>query len=160
MNVKEGLKLKGVWKIDFYDNGIHRKTICEKNLVVNEGINFIFSNDLEAGSQYMGLTDGTPSFAAGDTLASHAGWTEVTAYTGDRKLWDKTLTAVTLTNSGSTASFTGFTGTGTIGGLFLATVSTGTAGSLISGVAFTDGDQSFTSATTVAATYILSGSSS
>lgn len=158
--MNDDLKLKGVWRIDIYDNGILRKTIIEKNLVVNEGINYIFSNDLEAGTQYMGLTDGTPTVAAGDTLASHAGWTEVTAYTGNRPLWDKTLTTTSLSNSGSTASFTGFTGSGTIGGLFLATVNTGTSGVLISAVAFTEGDQSYTTATTVTATYTLSGSSS
>ncbi|GAG46997.1 unnamed protein product, partial [marine sediment metagenome] len=27
-----------------------------------------------------GLTDGTPTPAAGDTMASHGGWTEVVAY--------------------------------------------------------------------------------
>lgn len=158
--MNDDLKFKGIWKIDIYDNGILRKTIVEKNLVVNEGINWIFANDTEATSLYMGLTDGTPTVAAGDTLASHAGWTEVTAYTGNRPLWDKTLSGVSMTNSGSTASFTGFTGSGTIGGLFLATVNTGTTGSLISAVAFTEGDQSYTSATTVTATYTLSGSSS
>jgi hypothetical protein len=159
MSNRDDFSLMGIWEINIYDNGKLRKTITEKNLVVNTGINYVLSSGLGA-SLYVGLTDGTPVVAAGDTLASHGGWDEVSAYSGNRPLWDKTISGVSASNSGSTASFASFTGSGTIGGLFLASVNTGTSGTLISAVAFTEGDQSYTSATTVTATYTLSGASS
>jgi len=62
------------------------------NLVVNQGLANMNAAYLAGSAQtvtwYIGLVTGPGSgttFAAGDTLASHAGWTENTAYTGNRK---------------------------------------------------------------------------
>src|SRR5574343_541174 len=57
------------------------------NTVTTEGKNKVLSTAFDGDTQittwYLGLK-GTGSAAAGDTLASHAGWTELTGYTGNR----------------------------------------------------------------------------
>ena len=80
------------------------------NLIVDEGIEFIMDTALSGGTQdttyFVGLKDtGTP--AAGDVLASHAGWAEITAiYTGNRPAWvDGGLASKVITNSASPAAF-------------------------------------------------------
>ena len=54
------------------------------NLVVDEGLNDILDKYYKGSSytaeHWVGLTDGSPSFAAGDTMSGHGGWSEVTAY--------------------------------------------------------------------------------
>ena len=54
------------------------------NIVTTAGLNDVIDvylrNQTQTATWYVGLTDGTPTVAAGDTMASHAGWTEVTAY--------------------------------------------------------------------------------
>jgi hypothetical protein len=74
---------------------------------------------------YVGLTDGTPTVAAGDTMASHAGWAEVTSY-DEAVRQTLTLGAVasqSVNNSASKATFT-MSATVTVGGLFICTNST------------------------------------
>ena len=41
------------------------------NLIVTEGLNYLLENDIVASTLYIGLTDGAPTVAAGDTMASH-----------------------------------------------------------------------------------------
>jgi hypothetical protein len=57
------------------------------NLVTTEGKNDIldkyFKGSAYTAAWYLGLK-GTGSAAVGDTLASHAGWAEVTPYAGNR----------------------------------------------------------------------------
>lgn len=120
-----------------------------KNLVVNEGLDDAldkyFKGSTYTAAHYVGLTDGTPTFAAADTLASHAGWVEVTAYDeGVRQTL--TLGAVSgqsVDNSASKAVFTVSANDTTIGGAFIATNSTkgGSTGTLYGGGAFTAGDK-------------------
>lgn len=93
-----------------------------------------------AGTQrttwYMGLilNSGTPSISSGDTLASHAGWTETTDYSGNRKQWSPTSTSAVVSNASAMA----FTASGTVSvyGGFISTVSSGTSGILWSAGAF------------------------
>src|SRR5688572_15093092 len=75
----------GSWDVECRDkhgNLKWRDTI--KNIVVNQGLNDLLDVTLSGATQdttwFVGLTDGTPTVAAADTLASHAGWVEVTAY--------------------------------------------------------------------------------
>src|SRR5205809_7403263 len=59
-----------------------------ENLVVNAGLNDLltqyFKGSAYTAAFYVGLK-GAGTVAAADTLASHGGWSEVTAYTGNRK---------------------------------------------------------------------------
>lgn len=117
-----------------------------ENLVVNQGLDDLLSVTLAAGTQdttwFAGLTDGTPTGAAGDTLASHAGWVEVTAYDEvNRVAWSPgAVSGQSVSNSGSPAAFTINADATTVGGGFLAGVNTGTAGRTYAVGAFSGGD--------------------
>lgn len=111
-----------------------------ENLTVNTGLADMLSKYWKGSAYsaafYVGLK-GSGTIAAGDTMASHAGWTEVTGYSqGARPAL--TFGAVTGTttasvdNSASPAAF-GINATVTVAGAFITTDSTkgGTAGTLI-----------------------------
>jgi hypothetical protein len=111
---------------------------------------------------YLGLVTGPGSgttYAAADTLASHAGWTENTNYTGTRKAVTfgtaTTANPSVISNSASPSSFA-MNATATIAGAFLCTVSSGTSGVLFSGGDFTGGDKSVASGDTLNVTYTFS----
>lgn len=133
-----------------------------ENLVVDAGINWIFANDIEAATLYLGLKD-TGTVSAGDTMASHGGWSELTNYdeaTREAYTEDGSTTDEKVSNSGSPAQFTMNT-TDDIYGAFLTTDSTkgGTGGTLI-------GAKDFSAAVSVVdndvlnVTYEIAGSSS
>lgn len=113
------------------------------NLVVTVGLNDSLDKHFKGSNYtaawYVGLTDGTPTFAAGDTAATHAGWVEVTAYSeaSRQTLTLGTVSAGSVDNSASKAVFT-INGTTTVGGAFLTTLNTkgGTTGVLYGGGAF------------------------
>ena len=136
------------------------------NLVMNEGIQNMntqyFKGATYTAAFYVGLVTGPGSgttFAAGNTLATHAGWTENTDYSGARKaaIFGTATTAnpSVITNSASPASFT-ITATATIAGAFLCTVSSGTSGVLFSAGDFTGGDKFVDSGDTLNVTYTFS----
>lgn len=118
------------------------------NRVVNVGLDEIldkfFKGSTYTASHFVGLTDGTPTTAASDTMGSHSGWAEVTAYDeAARQAYSPgSVSGQAVNNSGSKASFTIDTNSTTIGGGFLTTVSTkgGSTGILISVEAATAGD--------------------
>lgn len=127
------------------------------NLIVNEGLQYIGDSGLGA-TIYMGLLGTAPTVAAGNTMASHAGWTEVHSIYSEanRPTWSKSRTNQTWSNSAAKARFT-FTGSGTVGGLFLATNNTknGTTGTLLAGKAFSGGDLSVANGYTLDGQYDL-----
>ena len=134
-----GLDLANIWKVTCLDkNGNVKWEEEKKNLIVTEGLNHIldvtFHADTQVTTWYIGLKgSGTP--AAGDTMASHASWSEITDYSGDRKEWTEgAASSGSMTNS-SSVDFS-ITGTATIAGAFLNTASTGTAGTLYGVVDF------------------------
>jgi hypothetical protein len=114
---------------------------------------------------YLGLygagASNTP--AAGDTMSSHAGWTEVTAYSNANRVTATLATATTanpsvVTNSASPASFS-INGTATVGGAFLTSNNTkgGTTGTLFSAADFgSPGDRSVVNGDTLSVTYTFS----
>lgn len=142
------------------------------NLVVNQGLQDMNSKYFKGAGYtaawYLGLVTGPGSgtaFAAGDTLASHAGWTENTAYTttgGAGVRAEVTFgTATTadpsvLTNSASPAVFTMTSNAQTIAGAFLASSSSGTSGVLFSAGDFTGGDKTVDSGDSLSVTYQFS----
>ncbi len=104
-----------------------------ENLVTTVGktdiIDKYFKGSAYTAAFYCGLK-GTGSAAVGDTLASHAGWSEVTPYAGNRPA----ITFGTTTGGSNTANAVAFTinATQTVAGAFICTVNTGTSGTLYS----------------------------
>ncbi len=83
------------------------------NGVTTPGITDLLSAGFAGGTQrpnwYVGLIDGDDfdDVSADDTMASHAGWAELTDYSGDRPAWSLTVAAgvaVTGTPAGYTLS--------------------------------------------------------
>lgn len=121
-----------------------------ENTVVNVGLDHLLDVTLSGGTQdttwFVGLTDGAPvTVAAGDTMVSHAGWVEVTAYSeANRIAWsDGGVSGQSVDNSGTPASFSINANSTTIGGAFLVQDNTkgGTTGILYAAGAFTVGDK-------------------
>lgn len=136
------------------------------NLVMNGGLanmnGAYFAGSAQTTTWYLGLVEGPGSgttFAAGDTLASHSGWTESTAYTGSRKAVTfgsaTTANPSVITNSASPSAFA-MNATATIAGAFLCSQSSGTSGILFSAGDFTGGDKSVASGDTLNVTYTFS----
>ena len=138
------------------------------NLVVNVGLQDMndkyFTGSTYTAAWYLGLITGPGSgttIAAGDTLASHAGWTEYTDYTGNRK--PVTFAAASLAdpsvidNSASPSAFVITAPGGTVAGAFLASVDTGTGGILFSASDFqSPGDRAVVAGDTLNVTYTFS----
>lgn len=136
------------------------------NLVMNAGVQDMntkyFAGSSYTAAWYLGLVTGPASgttFAAADTLASHAGWTENTDYSGNRKAVTfgtaTTANPSVISNSAAPSVFT-MTGSATIAGAFLCNAATGTSGVLFSASDFTGGDKSVTSGDTLSVTYTFS----
>jgi len=139
-----------------------------ENLVVNEGLDHALEQHLKGSGYtaawYVGLTDGTPTVAAGDTMGSHAGWTEVEDY-DEAVRQTLTLGAVSsqsVDNSGSPAAFTIDSDDTTIGGAFIATDDTkgGSGGTLYGGGVFTAGDKTLDDDDTLSVTVTCTASAS
>jgi hypothetical protein len=124
-----------------------------------------FKGSAYTAAWYIGLYGAAASNdpAAGDTAASHAGWTEIVPYSNATRPAATFGTATTAnpsvqTNSASPASFT-INATATVGGAFLISNSTksGTTGILFSASDFTaPGDRSVASGDTLNVTYTFS----
>lgn len=136
------------------------------NLVVNEGLDELLDRSYNGATvnDAVGITAGTPTFAAGDTMSSHAGWTEVTAYseTNRQALNMGTPSGQSVNNSSSVAIFSINSDNTTIGGGFITSDNTkgGTAGTLIGGAAFSSGDKTLDSGDTLNVTVTATASSS
>lgn len=88
-----------------------------------------FKGSSYTAAWFLGLK-GTGSQVVGDTLASHAGWAEVNPYTGNRPA----ITFGTTSGGSNTATAVSYSinATATCAGAFVASVNTGTAGTLYS----------------------------
>lgn len=125
------------------------------NLFPTVGKNDVLDKWLAASTYtaawYMGLTDTGSTYAAGDTMSSHAGWTENTGYSNANRITcafnaasagSKALTAALAFNINATS---------TLIGAFITTVNTkgGTTGILGSVSSFTGGNRAVTSGDTL-----------
>jgi hypothetical protein len=161
---------KGVYKIQCHDKDGNLKWEDEApNLVVNVGLQDMnakyFTGSAYTAAWYIGLygagASNTP--AAGDTMSSHAGWTEVVAYSQATRPactfgTPTTANPSVATNSASPATFS-INGTTTVGGAFLTSNNTksGTTGTLYSAADFSaPGDRAVTNGDTLSVTYTLS----
>ena len=168
--VAEGIKGGGVFTVECFDkDGNHKWTAKSPNLVVNVGLadmnDKYFSGSGYTAAWYLGLYGAASSNdpAAGDTMASHAGWTEVTDYSqstrpactfGSATVADPSV----IDNSGSVAVFS-INNTVTVGGAFLTSDDTkgGTSGILFSAADFqSPGDRNVVSGDTLNVTYQFS----
>lgn len=168
------MEIHGTYEVECYDaDGNLRWSDLIYNTVVTVGKNLALDTFL-AGSSYtvvgpfMGLVSSVSfsAIAAGDTMASHAGWTEAgnanaPTYSGSRK-----TAAWSAASSGSKAlssalSFA-ITSTGTVKGCFLVygsgAVNTidSTAGTLFSAGLFASGDKSVGNGDTINVSYTAS----
>ena len=128
-------------------------------MVVTEGLQHVLDVQFESGTQvtswYVGLTDSSPTTAAGNTLSSHAGWAEESDYTGNRQLFNSARSSEQVDNSSNKASFA-ITTNFTAGGAFVASVQTGSAGTLFCVEAFTGGNKVLATGDTLEVTYTIS----
>jgi hypothetical protein len=120
------------------------KRVKGKNAVTTVGKNHIldvtFGNATpvtQVDPWYIGLINNspTPTLLVGDTLASHSGWSEFASYSGNRKAWTDADASSGVKASSSVSTFT-LSADGTIYGIFIASVATGTSGILWSEGAF------------------------
>ena len=139
------------------------------NLVVNQGLQDMnsqyFKGSGYTAAWYLGLVEGPGSgntYAAGNTLASHAGWTEFTDYTGGTR---GTVTFGSATDADPSVinnvalpnafTISGVAGSATVAGAFLCT-STDNSGVLFSVGNFTVGDKLVSDGDTLTVTYEFS----
>jgi hypothetical protein len=166
----EKVKAGGVFAIQCHDaEGNLKWEASTPNLVVNVGLQDMnakyFTGSSYTAAWYLGLygagASNTP--AAADTMSSHAGWTEVTAYSQATRPACTFGTPTTAdpsvaTNSASAATFS-INATTTVGGAFLTSNNTkgGTTGILFSAADFqSPGDRSVVSGDTLSVTYTFS----
>lgn len=139
-----------VWTEDFH------------NLVTTVGKNKYLDATLKTGlttpAWYIGLVTGpggSNTYAAGDTSASHAGWTENTGYSNSTRVaWTPgSVSAGSVDNSGSPAVFN-MNASYTVGGGFMIDNSTkgGSTGTLLGVGSFTGGDKAGGSGDTITVT--------
>ena len=136
-----------------------------QNIVTTVGKNELLDKGL-AGSGYtaawyMGLissTSYTTGVAVGDTMGSHGGWAEDTAYTEGARptsAWSAAAAGSKALSSSLTFSINGST---TIKGCFMTTIATkgGTTGVLYSAGLFSGGDKVVSSGDTLSVSYTAS----
>lgn len=165
----EHSKAGGVFHVQCFDSAGNLKWEDQMhNLVVNVGLQDMNTNYFKGSSYtaafYLGLVTGPGSgttYAAADTLASHAGWTEFTNYSGSRKAVTfgtaTTADPSVIDNSASPAQFVISGAGGTVAGAFLCTVSSGTSGTLFSEADFqSPGDRVVVAGDTLNVTYTFS----
>ena len=163
-----GMGIRQVWEVECYGpDGQLKWRDSFENLVVDVGLNEylqrIFKSSAFTAADFVGLTDGTPTIAAGDTMASHVGWTEPVPYSqGTRPAFTPgAVASQSVDNSASKAVFS-INATATVGGAFLADNNTkgGTTGILLGAGAFSQGDKSVDSGDTLNVTVTNSLTSS
>lgn len=165
MGQSDRVGFKGYVKVVCKDKNGKVKWIDEgENLIVNEGIDYIMGTAiLDSATLYVGLTEASPTPAAGDTMSSHAGWAEAAGYDeATRPAWGQDAVSSKVVTNSTSADFTMDGTDGSIGGAFLSTNSTkdGTSGILIGVKAFTAGNRTVVATDVLEVTYTITGSSS
>lgn len=141
-------------------DGVEKWRDVAHNLVTTVGKNDLLNTYFGATAKstyYVGLK-GAGSAAAADTAASHAGWSEIAAYSEATRqaLTVAAASAGSVTNSASKAVFT-INGSATVAGAFLITNNTksGTTGTLYSAGDFSGGSRSVQAGDTLSVTMTL-----
>jgi hypothetical protein len=121
----------GLWSFEYLSK--HGELITKinfRNGITDMGVAHVYDGAFHAGAQittwYIGLIDnsGYVALAAADTMASHAGWNEFTTYSDATRIeWTEAATAARTITSSVASSFA-ISGSGTVKGAFLVSVST------------------------------------
>jgi hypothetical protein len=155
------VKLGGIFIAECYDkHGNFKWDSRSTNLVTDQGLQNMLdvtftTGGTKQGTWYLGLTSTGPTFAAANTMGTHA-WTESTDYAETtRPAWTETRSSQTLTNSAAKATFTINKDSAKFGGAFLcSTKARGTTkGIIMSGSAFSGGDKTGDSGDKLQVTY-------
>ena len=167
--LKDNVRFGGVFHVQCFDkDGNLKWETTEHNLVVNEGLQDLntkyFKGSSYSAAWYLGLITGPASgttYAAGDNLTTHSGWTEFTNYSGSRKTVSfgtaTTADPSVISNSASPSQFTITGAGGTVAGAFLCTVASGTSGILFSESDFqSPGDRAVVAGDIINVTYTFS----
>ena len=143
--MKINIEMENHYVVEAHRNGELLWVDEYDNIVVDVGCNDVldkyFKGSTYTAAHYVGLIAESPTIVAGDTMASHSGWTEVTAYSeGARQtLTMGTVAAKSASNTLSKAVFTINSDSTVVAGAFVATNSTkgGTTGTLYGAGTFT-----------------------
>lgn len=140
--------LRGQFGVDHVDSDGNLKARYDfRNDITNQGKNSLFEIMFHDGTQiassswFIGLISNASysALAAGDTMSSHAGWTEFTGYSqSTRVAWGPGAAASQSITNASPATFD-INATGTVKGVFVVSNSTkgGTTGTLWATALFT-----------------------
>jgi len=157
----------GVYDFQLIRDGKVIDEFQAKNIIVNEGLNYLLNTGVVGTTQYaswyIGIYQGNYTPVASDTAASIAtNSTECTSFTAitRQQFVPVASTAQSLTNAASRASFT-FNGSVTIYGAFVCSSSTlnGATGTLLSAMKLSS-SKSVTSGDQLLVTYSLTAASS
>jgi len=163
-DLDESLGATGVYTVECVGaDGQVKWSETLKNLVVTSGKNDLldkyFAGSAYTAAWYLGLVDGasTPTYAASDTIASHAGWTESVAYSNVARPTAAWNAAASGSKASTVTSFN-INATATVAGSFLVSNSTksGTTGILYSAGSFSGGNRAVASGDTLNVTYTAS----
>jgi len=159
------MSLQGRFRVEHYDrDGQLKATYRVPNGIVDVGLNKIlddmFSGGTQSGTWYIGLVDnsGWTAFANADTMVTHGGWSESTAYTETaRQTWTEGGASSRSITNASTVDFS-INATVTLKGIFIVDNATksGTSGTLWSTAAFAS-TVAAVSGDTLKITYTVSG---
>lgn len=139
------LSARGKFTVEHFRGGQLIGRHSFPNGIVDVGMNHlldvVFHNQAQTATWYIGLVNnsGFTAFANADTMASHSGWTELTAYDeATRVEWVELAAAARAITNTTTADFT-ISATATIKGIFVTSNNTkgGTTGTLWATAAFT-----------------------
>lgn len=156
--------LKGKFLFEVIRNGVVIAAFSVPNGITDVGLNHILNTEFDAGTPvttwYIGIVDNASfsAFAAGDTMGSHAGWIEMTAYTeAVRQTWGAGAASARSITNAVQATFS-INATKTLKGVFITSDSTksGTTGTLWSTAAFAS-TVGVISGDSVKVTYTVSG---
>lgn len=154
--------LKGHFIIQHFNkDGELLDTYEVPNGITDVGLNAILDVKFNTGSQittwYIGLMDnsGFTAVAAADTLASHSGWAETTAYSGSRPAWTSGAASSRSVTNSSSVDFA-INATKTIKGIFICSAASGTSGELWSTATF-GSTVAVNNGDTLKVTYTVSG---
>jgi hypothetical protein len=130
---------------------------------LNEQLNIIYGSSAKWTNLYVGLVlSGTNTYAAGDTMASHAGWSETVPYSEANRPSASFGAAASkiISNTSSPATFS-ITGSADIAGCFISTNNTksGGTGILVGVGGFSNGSRAVAASGTLTVTVSATASS-
>lgn len=139
-NVKADFAFHNTYHFECYDkDGNLKWEETANNLVTTEGLNSVLDVYFDAATQitswYVGLKD-TGTIAAGDTLASHAGWAELDLISGTNRVGPLTFAEPSAGSLSATAAAFTIDTPDTVYGAFLTSAQSGTTGVLYGAVDF------------------------